>query len=115
MGLIQTAEQLRFSYLSIIEGVQNLCLPLSFQNGTSSSDGDQSSNPEEVEEEDDVVSTGSPFYCQTGSEHSTSLDSNGQITVEEDEAPPPIPPRSESLASPGPGKSQFLALCFLFN
>ena len=118
MGLIQTAEQLRFSYLSIIEGAQFMDLDLragqSFNsNGaevtSSSSDddddsdslSDDSTNPEEVEEEVDVISNGSPSYCQPTIVDSVPLDN--KCANDDDESPPPIPPRSESLVSPNPG------------
>jgi len=118
MGLIQTAEQLRFSYLSIIEGAQFMDLDLragqSFNsNGaevtSSSSDddddsdslSDDSTNPEEVEEEVDVISNGSPSYCPPTIVDSVPLDN--KCAIDDDESPPPIPPRSESLVSPNPG------------
>lgn len=116
MGLVQTAEQLRFSYLSIIEGAQ--CMNLDLRAGQSfSSNGaeltnssedddsdslsDESNNPEEVEEEIDVISNGIRNHCQPTIVDNVPLDN--KCANEEDEPPPPIPPRSESLVSPNSG------------
>jgi len=111
MGLIQTAEQLRFSYLSIIEGAQRMDLDLragqSFNsNGAESTNSDDDSdslsdesiNPEEVDEEVDVMSNEGPNYCHPAIVDSVPLDN--KCANDEDESPPPIPPRSESLIPP---------------
>ena len=114
MGLIQTAEQLRFSYLSIIEGAQRMDLDLragqSFNsNGAESTNSDDDSdslsdesiNPEEVDEEVDVMSNEGPNYCHPAIVDSVPLDN--KCANDEDESPPPIPPRSESLMPPSSG------------
>lgn len=122
MGLIQTAEQLRFSYLAIIEGAQLLNLSLTRsedemdQNGVDESSSDdessedlsdeeESASAEEVEEDEDVVSNESPG--QNATEDNCSSD--GIVFVgyscdgdESEDVPPPIPPRGESLVFPPP-------------
>lgn len=116
MGLIQTAEQLRFSYLSIIEGAESMnidlrrWIPPHLPGSTSCSDSDSDSeddsdNPEEVEEEDDVASSETINFnqgcnVQRGTEE---IIGNQEInsTNDSEELPPPIPPRAESLVRPG--------------
>jgi len=119
MGLIQTAEQLRFSYQSIIEGAQSMDIDLrrtvpaqpdseeedeSSGNSSSSSYGEDGS-AEEVEEEDDVASTESPFHCQVANYPfgggMVQIDEKIAAINDSEEPPPPIPPRGESLISPG--------------
>ncbi|KAK4008778.1 tyrosine-protein phosphatase non-receptor type 2 isoform X1 [Daphnia magna] len=115
MGLIQTAEQLRFSYLSIIEGAESMnidlrrWIPPHLPGSTSCSDSDSDSeddsdNPEEVEEEDDVASSETINFnqgcnVQRGTEE---IIGNQEInsTNDSEELPPPIPPRAESLVRP---------------
>lgn len=125
MGLIQTAEQLRFSYQSIIEGAQSMDIDLrrtvsaqldseegesSGNTSTSSDDGDGSISAEEVEEDDDVASTGSPFHCQVANYPFgggvVQVDEKITATNDSEEPPPPIPPRGESLISPGDNQFQ---------
>ena len=117
MGLIQTAEQLRFSYLSIIEGAESMNIDLRRwmpphvpeSAGCSDSDSDSeddSDNPEEVEEEDDVVSSEPVIFSQPSNSQLINEGVNSDVGViannDTEELPPPIPPRAESLmASPG--------------
>jgi hypothetical protein len=117
MGLIQTAEQLRFSYLSIIEGAESMNIdlrrwmpphvPESASCSDSDSDSeDDSDNPEEVEEEDDVVSSEPVIFSQPSNSQLINEGVNSDVRViannDTEELPPPIPPRAESLmASPG--------------
>ncbi|XP_046452031.1 tyrosine-protein phosphatase non-receptor type 2-like isoform X2 [Daphnia pulex] len=116
MGLIQTAEQLRFSYLSIIEGAESMnidlrrWMPPHIPGSASCSDSDSDSeddsdNPEEVEEEDDVVSSETVQFNQTSNSQHIIEGVNGDQGIlannDAEELPPPIPPRAESLmASP---------------
>lgn len=133
MGLIQTAEQLRFSYQSIIEGAETLGIdlrspvyPSSYNNGDtgnpSESDDDDDSDDsddvtdssdsaEEVDEEDDVGSVDSPFHSHinhfpVGEVVVACVDASNDGP---EEPPPPIPPRGESLAT-SPGKFLSFAL-----
>lgn len=137
MGLIQTAEQLRFSYQSIIHGADAMNIDLrsivpcppnyEHSNGgggggsdTSSDDDsddsdddltdEDSKSVEVVEEEDDVVSVDSPLHSQINhggfpvGEVVARIDSSSSsfsVVADSDEPPPPIPPRGESLKSPG--------------
>lgn len=123
MGLIQTAEQLRFSYLSIIKGAESMNIdlrwipPVSGSTSCSDSDSessgseDDSDNPEEVEEEDDVTSSDAILTNQLPSYQSYSggNSSIAKIISENDaeELPPPIPPRAESLRAPGNFSNNF--------
>ena len=124
VGLIQTAEQLRFSYQSIIEGAETLGIDLrsvvtsaSYNNDDESSDDDDSdddsddsdgsNSAEEVEEEDDVVSVDSPFHSHinhfpVGEVILANVEAGAMSNDGPEEPPPPIPPRGESLvSSPG--------------
>ena len=109
MGLIQTAEQLRFSYQSIIEGADALGIDLrkttpyeDSVNKAPSSDGsydsdDESISEDESEEDVDITPPERPPH------HHSNCSSNveGSSLNDVDEPPPPIPPRAESLSSPG--------------
>ncbi len=111
MGLIQTAEQLRFSYLSIIEGAERMGIDMKWippqvpgsascsdTDSDSGSEDDESDNPEEVEEEDDVTSPETaPFKQVPNNQFYTGVNNSGDT----EELPPPIPPRAESLHHPG--------------
>ena len=126
MGLIQTAEQLRFSYQSIIEGAQSMdidlrrTVPVQPDSGddvessgnSSSSSYDEDGSAEEVEVDDDVASTGSPFHCQAANNPFgggfVQIDEKIAAINDSEEPPPPIPPRGESLISPG--EYQYLTL-----
>ena len=119
MGLIQTAEQLRFSYQSIIEGAQSMDIDLrrtvtaqpdsgdevESSGNSSSSSYDEDGSAEEVEVDDDVASTGSPFNCQAPNNPfggvTVQIDEKFAAINDSEEPPPPIPPRGESLFSPG--------------
>ena len=101
MGLIQTAEQLRFSYLAIMEGAEPFIKangdanPSESEESLSEDDSSTSTedSAEEVEEEDDVP-------CQVTNDSATIAQQADGIEGPDD-APPPIPPRGESLSSPG--------------
>ncbi len=130
MGLIQTAEQLRFSYLSIIEGAESMnidlrrWMPPHIPGSASCSDSDSDSeddsdNPEEVEEEDDVVSSEPVQFNQTSNSQHIIEGVNGDQGIlannDAEELPPPIPPRAESLmASPG-SSINILKLTYAFT
>lgn len=73
MGLIQTADQLRFSYLAIIEGITN-------------KDWDSINDNDIINEEN-------------ANSHPVASYSDSEDEVEDDEPPPLPPPRGESLAT----------------
>lgn len=117
MGLIQTAEQLRFSYQSIIKGAELMNIDLKWipppdsgsasctdSDSESSESEDESANAEEVEEEDDVSSSEAaikqlPSYQHFARATNTKVETYPENDFEE--LPPPIPPRAESLRAPG--------------
>jgi len=131
MGLIQTAEQLRFSYQSIIRGAEDMGIDLrsvvpksAFNGGGNSSSDDESDDDsddsddsddlsddsaEEVDEDEDVVSVDSPFHAQIVNPFGGGFPVGDIIVAQvnssandSEEPPPPIPPRGESLnKSPG--------------
>lgn len=113
MGLIQTAEQLRFSYQSIIEGAEYMNIDLrwipphvsrsnSSESDTDSNSEDDSNSPEEVDEQDDV-SCEAALLLDTFDNHAMVLNNSiGEVTSANDleETPPPVPPRDESISRP---------------
>lgn len=112
MGLIQTAEQLRFSYLSIIEGAERMDIDMKWipphvprsascsdTDSDSGSEDDDSDNAEEVEEEDDVTPE-EALLKQVTNNQLVAREVNNFVN-DTDEPPPPIPPRAESLHRAG--------------
>nr|CAI5860932.1 unnamed protein product [Callosobruchus analis] len=86
MGLIQTPEQLRFSYQAIIEGAKQL----TNQNQTSD---------HIVETNNHITEDGDSLKTKTGVTTGNSVDANdSSSSEEEDDGPPPLPPpRLDSL------------------
>lgn len=106
MGLIQTAEQLRFSYQSIIEGAEALGIDLrkstpyddSLNKAPSSSGSydsdDESISEDESDDDSDLIPPERPPH--NNSNYSPDIEDSPRN--DGDEPPPPIPPRAESLS-----------------
>lgn len=111
MGLIQTAEQLRFSYQSIIEGADALGIDLrrttQYEDQSnevqSSEESDYSDDDESISEEDSEqdIDLTPPERPPRIISNQNSPRSEDAVANDVDEPPPPIPPRAESLSSPG--------------
>lgn len=104
MGLIQTAEQLRFSYQSIIEGAEALGIDMrtippyedQLNEVHSSEESDSSDYDESISEEESEEDDSAPPKRPRHNNLDASC-AEGIIVNDLDGPPPPIPPRNESL------------------